>query len=73
MSVVGVRVAFQAHVDAEAIGKDHVDHAQVVGHDALDAEFAGRDGAEADIAADFDEVRADVTFSAAERLSGRGW
>ena len=54
------------HAHTQPVDKDHLHHAQVFGHHADDAQLAGRDGAQADVAADLDIIGADVCFAAVQ-------
>ena len=69
----GGGIVFQVHAHAQAVDEDHLHHAQVFGHDADDAQLAGRYRAQADEAAHLDEVGADVQSRHRAGAPGRGW
>src|SRR5450759_1696303 len=61
-------VTLQMHVHTQPVLEDQVDHAHVLGNDAVDADLPACDGAQANKAADLQVVGRDRELAAAQAL-----
>jgi hypothetical protein len=59
-------IAVDAHADAQTVAEYQIDHAQVLGHDASDADLAGRHRAQPDVTPDLNIIGRDGILSSAK-------
>ena len=60
------QIFLQPHAHAKPVGKDHLHHAQMLGHHPKNPQLPRRNCTQPDVAAHFDKIRADVRVCAVQ-------